>query len=147
MKMKYASFGERASAYIIDNVLLSGVMMLFYIPVLILYEIFPILLIGLSEDFLIMVTMIIFDVFILYVYFTYMIGKYGYTVGKRHYGIKVVTLEGKIPGYKKAFLRAIGYVISSIFLYLGFIWIAIDKKKQGWHDKLAKTYVIREVRK
>jgi uncharacterized RDD family membrane protein YckC len=39
--------------------------------------------------------------------------------------------------------RYFAYVISAIPLGLGFIWIAFDKKKQGWHDKLAGTVVIR----
>jgi uncharacterized RDD family membrane protein YckC len=37
--------------------------------------------------------------------------------------------------------RLLGYVVSSI-LYLGFIWILFDERRQGWHDKLAGTVVI-----
>ena len=39
-------------------------------------------------------------------------------------------------------LRLIGYIISAIPLSLGFLWIAIDGRRQGWHDKFARTYVI-----
>ena len=39
--------------------------------------------------------------------------------------------------------RYFGYYVSMIPLFLGFIWIGIDKRKQGWHDKLAGTVVIR----
>jgi uncharacterized RDD family membrane protein YckC len=39
--------------------------------------------------------------------------------------------------------RYLGYVVSTIPLGLGLIWIAFDKRKQGWHDKLAGTVVIR----
>jgi uncharacterized RDD family membrane protein YckC len=42
-----------------------------------------------------------------------------------------------------AFLRWVGYIISAVVLYLGFVWIAFDAKKQGWHDKIAGTVVIR----
>jgi hypothetical protein len=35
----------------------------------------------------------------------------------------------------------VGYLVSNIF-YLGFIWVAFDGKKQGWHDKIAGTVVI-----
>jgi len=40
--------------------------------------------------------------------------------------------------------RYFGYYVSGLILALGFIWIAFDKRKQGWHDKLAGTLVIRE---
>jgi hypothetical protein len=43
-----------------------------------------------------------------------------------------------------AFLRCVGYLISGPVLCLGFLWIAFDGKKQGWHDKIAATLVIRE---
>jgi len=42
----------------------------------------------------------------------------------------------------QALVRYLSYYISIIPLGLGFIWIAFDKKKQGFHDKIAKTVVI-----
>ncbi len=42
--------------------------------------------------------------------------------------------------------RYLGYFASTIPLCLGFLWIAFDKRKQGWHDKLAGTVVIRAQR-
>lgn len=39
--------------------------------------------------------------------------------------------------------RYLGYFVSMIPLFLGFIWVAFDERKQGWHDKLAGTVVIR----
>ncbi len=39
--------------------------------------------------------------------------------------------------------RYLGYYVSMIPLFLGIIWVGIDKRKQGWHDKLAGTVVIR----
>jgi uncharacterized RDD family membrane protein YckC len=35
------------------------------------------------------------------------------------------------------------YVISIIPLFLGLIWVAFDAQKQGWHDKIAGTYVVK----
>jgi uncharacterized RDD family membrane protein YckC len=40
-------------------------------------------------------------------------------------------------------LRYFGYFVSTIPLGLGFLWIAIDSRKQGWHDKIAGTVVQR----
>ncbi len=45
----------------------------------------------------------------------------------------------------QAIIRYVGYIISSLPLGLGYLWIAIDKRKQGWHDKLAGTVVIRNM--
>jgi hypothetical protein len=39
-------------------------------------------------------------------------------------------------------LRYVGYLVSAIVVSLGFIWILFDSKRQGWHDKIAKTYVV-----
>lgn len=39
--------------------------------------------------------------------------------------------------------RYLGYFVSTIPLGLGLIWVAFDKKKQGWHDKLAHTVVVK----
>jgi uncharacterized RDD family membrane protein YckC len=62
-------------------------------------------------------------------------------------GVKVVNAQGDIPGLRRAALREIlGKIISAIVLFLGFLWIAWDRQKQGWHDKIAGTYVVKVVR-
>lgn len=45
---------------------------------------------------------------------------------------------------KNALIRAAGYIVSALPVYLGFIWIAFDKRKQGLHDKLAGTLVLHD---
>ena len=40
--------------------------------------------------------------------------------------------------------RYVSYLVSTFFMGLGFLWIAFDGRKQGWHDKLAGTLVIRK---
>lgn len=42
--------------------------------------------------------------------------------------------------------RYFAYFVSTVPFGLGLLWVAIDKKKQGWHDKLCGTVVIREKR-
>lgn len=39
--------------------------------------------------------------------------------------------------------RYLGYFVATIPLFIGLIWVAFDPKKQGWHDKLAGTIVVR----
>lgn len=66
------------------------------------------------------------------------------TPGKMVMGLKIVdakTLEKASNG--KLILRYVGYYVSLIGLGLGYLWVAWDKKKQGWHDKIAGTVVIK----
>ncbi|MEH6592670.1 MAG: RDD family protein [Halioglobus sp.] len=43
--------------------------------------------------------------------------------------------------------RYAAYYVSAIPFGLGFIWVGVDKRKQGWHDKLARTVVVRSLAK
>jgi uncharacterized RDD family membrane protein YckC len=78
-------------------------------------------------------------------YFTYFwseAGK-GQTLGSRALHIRVVKTDGSHLDYAGAFLRYIGFVISCVVILLGVIWAAFDAQEQGWHDKIAGTYVVR----
>jgi len=75
-------------------------------------------------------------------YFTYFHGSTGRTPGKMLIGLQVVSVDGSPISFGTAFLRSVGYLVSSLVFCLGFIWIGFDKKKQGWHDKIAGTVVI-----
>ena len=76
-------------------------------------------------------------------YFTYFHGAGGQTPGKMIFGLKVVQSTGEQMTFGIAFLRWVGYIISGTVFYLGFVWIAFDGRKRGWHDKIAGTVVIR----
>ncbi|MBI4337857.1 MAG: RDD family protein [Chloroflexi bacterium] len=81
------------------------------------------------------------------VYYVLMTGLRGQTLGKMALGIKVVDERGQVPGVGRAALReVIGKFLSALALGLGFLWIAWDGKKQGWHDKIATTFVVRALR-
>jgi uncharacterized RDD family membrane protein YckC len=68
----------------------------------------------------------------------------GATPGKMAMGLRVVSAEaGGLIDVGTAFLRYIGYIISAIPLALGYLWVIWDPEKQAWHDKIAKTQVIR----
>ena len=49
-----------------------------------------------------------------------------------------------MPSKAQLIVRYLGYYLSIAGLMLGFLWIAFDKRKQGWHDKLAGTVVIKK---
>jgi hypothetical protein len=42
---------------------------------------------------------------------------------------------------RQCFIRFGGYILSAIPLTFGFIWIALNRKRRGWHDMLAHTIV------
>ena len=77
-------------------------------------------------------------------YFTYFHCLNGRTPGKKLLGLQVVSADGSPISFGIAFLRSVGYLVSSLLFTvpLGYIWAAFDKKKQGWHDKIAGTVVI-----
>jgi uncharacterized RDD family membrane protein YckC len=81
--------------------------------------------------------------FISMLYFTYFHGTTGQTFGKMIFGLKVVQATGENMTLGIGFLRWVGYIISTVVFYLGFVWVAFDGKKQGWHDKIAGTVVVR----
>jgi uncharacterized RDD family membrane protein YckC len=64
------------------------------------------------------------------------------TLGKHLVGIKVITSEGNRLSFFQALVRTSTKIFSYFALGLGFIWGAFTKEKQGWHDKMAKAYVI-----
>ncbi len=80
---------------------------------------------------------------VLYVgYFVYFWGM-GQTPAMRWLGLQVVDSTTGAPiGFGRAILRYVGYVLSVLVCYVGLIWAAFDPRKQGWHDKIARTVVI-----
>jgi uncharacterized RDD family membrane protein YckC len=67
----------------------------------------------------------------------------GQTLGMRVLNIKVVRTDGSALTILQAFIRYIGLIVSVACIFIGVIWAAFDANKQGWHDKIAGTYVIR----
>ena len=67
----------------------------------------------------------------------------GATPGKMLISAKIVDAETLgPPSTGKLIGRYLAYLVSMIPFLLGFLWIAFDKRKQGWHDKLAGTVVV-----
>jgi uncharacterized RDD family membrane protein YckC len=67
----------------------------------------------------------------------------GQTPGKMLLGIKLIRPDASKITLSIALLRYMGYIVSTAVLFIGFIWIAFDSRKQGFHDKMAETYVVR----
>ncbi|MBI5461303.1 MAG: RDD family protein [Gammaproteobacteria bacterium] len=70
------------------------------------------------------------------------------TPGKMALSLRIVDADtGGALSVGQSVGRYFGYFVSTIPLGLGLIWVAFDKRKQGWHDKLAHTVVVRSQRK
>ncbi|MDR4469612.1 MAG: RDD family protein [Nitrospira sp.] len=68
------------------------------------------------------------------------------TPGKMAFATRVVDASsGRAPTPSQFVGRYFAYVISTLPLGLGFVWVAFDRRKQSWHDKLAGTVVVRSV--
>jgi len=67
----------------------------------------------------------------------------GQTPGKMVMGVKIIKTDGSPIGIGRAILRYIGYLVSAIIIFIGYLMIAWDGRKQGLHDKIAGTYVVK----
>jgi uncharacterized RDD family membrane protein YckC len=67
----------------------------------------------------------------------------GQTPGKMIVGIKVIRTDKNPLTLRDSVVRYCGYLVSLFSFCAGFIIIAFDKKKQGFHDKIADTYVVK----
>ncbi|SRR5258708_815147 len=118
-KLERSSRVARLAAYIIDIIIL--------LPIILILRIFRIPLLGF---------------FVAPGYNWIATSLYGQTLGKKLFGLKVVSNNNSKITWGQAFLReVIGKFASGIVIGLGFVWILFDEKRQGWHDKIAETQV------
>ena len=77
------------------------------------------------------------------VYFMFFWVMAGFTPGKAVMGIAGCPRKQRTSNLAQgALVRMVGYWVSAIPFFLGYIWILFDQHRQGWHDKLADTYVV-----
>jgi uncharacterized RDD family membrane protein YckC len=71
----------------------------------------------------------------------------GATPGKMAVSAVVVDAQTHAPvDFWQALTRYVGYFVSTVPLFAGLAWVAFDARKQGWHDKMARTVVIHRPR-
>lgn len=132
-RYEYAGFWIRTGATILDVLIIS-------LPLSIILG----LIFGISEDFSISTADIISNVLGLIIWVVCWV-QFAGTPGKRLLKLKV--LDAKTGGnltVGQAIIRYIAYIPAILCLLLGIIWVAFDSKKQGWHDKLAGTVVVKD---
>ncbi len=76
-------------------------------------------------------------------YSVWMLSTYSQTVGMMVLKIKITKESGGRVTYQDAILRYFASILSTMVLLLGYFWMIWDAKKQTWHDKLAKTIVVK----
>lgn len=68
----------------------------------------------------------------------------GQTPGMIPFNMRILMADdGTKVDVVRALLRYVGMIISFAILFLGIIWVGFDRRKQGWHDKIAGTVVVR----
>jgi uncharacterized RDD family membrane protein YckC len=78
--------------------------------------------------------------FIVYVIFLWLL--VDKTIGQALLGLRVVRVDGRALTLGPAIRRVVGMYIAILPLFLGFLWVLIDDRRQGWHDKIADTVVV-----
>ena len=78
-------------------------------------------------------------------YFVVCWGFFGRTIGMMLFGLRIVrNSDGGKLTWGNVILRMIGWFVAGFVLALGFIWVAFDARKRGWHDMIGGTVVIRQ---
>ena len=66
----------------------------------------------------------------------------GQTVGGLLVGVRVVRADGHRLSFGRAVLRMVGSYLSGLAVFIGFLWALFDRRRQGWHDKLAGSVIV-----
>ncbi|MBH0331414.1 membrane protein [Brevibacillus brevis] len=135
----YAGFWIRVVASLLDSMFLIGISYLVFNP---LRRVFSV---PYASFHFIDLVEVLFDLLymILLTWWT------GQTLGKLITGIRVISakqVRGNLTGGQVFLREVIGKFVASLVFGLGYLWVAWHPRKQGWHDLIAKTYVIRDRR-
>ncbi|GEM_PF-6454156 len=132
--IQYSSRVARYSASVVDGFVIA------------LINIFSLVFLVNKDTsvFFVLIT-VLFRFIVPFFYFWVLTALYGQTLGKRLFGLRVVTENGIKLGWGKSFLREfVGKLGVALTLGIGYIVILFDKRRQGLHDKLAATIVVQE---
>ncbi|MDD9995338.1 MAG: RDD family protein [Dehalococcoidia bacterium] len=129
--MEYAGRLHRFAAFIIDAIVVS--------VVIVVLDAIGVIDIGEPSA-----TDQVLEAIISFGYYILLTAAFGATLGKMALGMRVVDESGRKAGFLKVLVReTIGKIVSAIVVFLGFIWILFDGNRQGWHDKIGGTFVVK----
>lgn len=131
-----ASIQKRSVAFMIDELLLS------FLLIVALWDTFTNAK-TMEEIIYVTNSFVLEYMFLKIVYQAFFVMQYGATPGKLLMKIRVIEVRTLTnPNVLSSLNRAIFRVVSEMFFYLGFLWGIMQKSRQTWHDKTAKTLVI-----
>jgi uncharacterized RDD family membrane protein YckC len=150
---QYSGFVSRAIAYILDTLLISFIILVTYWLFSQLLQYFVRIQVGACAPVqgfdLIRISchaaswvLNIFAIGFAPIYFLFFWILAGQTIGQSLLGVRVVRLNGRRMTLLSGIRRLLGYVACFLSLGIGFLWVLIDDRRQGWHDKIAGTCVI-----
>lgn len=144
--VKYAGFWLRFVAFIIDEFILG---LIAFVVILPFVGSLPMRGRPMSPDELAPFFgghLFLFWIFIPWLYYAlFESSAWQATIGKKALGLTVTDLEGRRIGFGRATGRFFGKILSSVIVWIGFIMIGFTSKKQGLHDILAGTLVLRRM--
>lgn len=136
--LQLASMRNRAFAYVIDDVIVSLIILFAYWDVVV----------GASSDsealLTILATTLATPIMLLKVsYHTFFVWYFGATIGKMVTKIRVIDVNhwGRVNIFQ-AFLRSVGRFFSEIFFYVGFLIGFFNDGRRTFHDYTGKTLVV-----
>jgi len=158
MNTTYAGFWLRFVAYVIDYIIIYVVQSFLFVPLLGLLGLSFATQMGDPENMTeaeaigmagsmmaVAGTTFLLSAIIGILYWTLMeSSKYQATVRKMALGLKVTEMDGKNLDFVKALIRNICKIISGMILGIGYIMAGFTDKKQGLHDIIASTLVVKK---
>lgn len=134
---QYGGFWRRFAAFFIDR------FVIWFVLLLLLFRSVDLDMYDISNLFSGYTLFIELIIMIYFVYFE-SISSYKATIGKKLLGMQVVNEQYEKITPQISAIRYFTKYLSMLVLGFGFIAIAFNDKKQGWHDKVAGTYVIKK---
>jgi len=136
-EVQYAGFLIRLTAAIIDNIWLYGLIYL------VLDNVIHVNIFNPETEYSLI--LFLFEYILPFIIVITFWARISSTPGKLIFRLKIVDADtlGQVS-IKMLIIRYFSYILSMLPLFWGFIRIARDERKQGWHDKFANTVVVRE---
>ncbi len=131
-----AGSAKRIKAYVIDEVLITLIIMAAFWENLAREENIEVVIQTINSLFFVVVGLKV-------VYHTLFVYLYGASLGKIITRCMVVAYDDfSKPTLMASFVRANGRIVSEMIFYIGFIWAFMNEERQTWHDKMARTLVL-----
>ena len=135
-----AGFVTRLIAYMMDVAILAGVIAVGGWLAVLADDVLETM--GLETRVALAAIFLFLIPFIIGSYFVFFWALTGRTIGKWFMGLKIIGRDNKNLSIGQALWRFIGYGVSAVVFWMGYLWVIIDDERQAWHDHMAKTWVI-----